>query len=102
MLKLKDAMTLSKAIDKMGIADQISGIFKDKDKESVGLKIFALLGSKLYKAESEVTAIIVSTSGKSVKEVSDMGMGELMDIIKGFFSEDGVKDFLSKYVEDSK
>ena len=101
MLKLKDGMMLSKAIDKMGIADQIAGIFKDKsNKEEVGLKIFAIIGAKLYKAQSEIVSIISSASGKKPEEVEEMGMTEISDTIKGFFNQEGVKDFLSKYVED--
>jgi len=98
MLKLKDAMLLSRAIDKMGIADDISEVYKAKeDTEAFGIKLFALLGSKLYKAEAEVVSLVASATGKSIEDVSNMSLKELIDVIKGFVNQDGVKDFLSKY-----
>jgi hypothetical protein len=103
MLKLKDAMALSKAIDKMQIADKVSDIYKSKaDKEQVGIKLMALVGSNLYKAQAEIVSIISSSTGKKPEEVENMSITEIIDTIKGFFNEEGVKDFLSRYVEDSK
>ena len=102
MLRFKDAMLLSKAVDKMGIADQVTALFSETDSEKLGMKLFALLSAKLYKAEAEVMAIIVSATGKTNEEVEALSLGEIVNVIKGFFSEEGVKDFLSKSAEDLK
>jgi hypothetical protein len=103
MLKLKDGLALSRAIDKMGIADQVVDIYKSKaNQEEFGIKLIALIGTKLHKAQAEIVTIIASSTGKTAEEVEEMSITEIIDVFKGFFAQEGVKDFLSKYVEDSK
>ena len=100
MLKTKDMFLLSAIADKTGIAEQLPTIMKDKDANTVGVKIVGLVISKLYKAENEVIALIVSSTGKSLEQVKGMALKELIETVKGILAEEGVLDFFTNSAEE--
>ncbi len=105
MLKQKDMFVLSAIVDKMGLDDDIQRIIEERKKKGKGEKIneeefgYALLfsiGKKLHRAQPEVTQLISNYTGKSRKDVEEMPMSEVFDLIKTILQEQGVMDFLSQ------
>jgi len=95
MLKTKDMFLLSAIADKTGITAELPAILKSKDQEQVGIQLVALVVSKLYKAQAEVVALIVSATGKTKEEVDNLGMKELVSTVKGILGEEGILDFFT-------
>lgn len=102
MLKAKDMFLLSAIADKTGLGEQLPQIIKGKDADQVGVQLVGLIASKLYKAQTEVIALIVSATGKTKEEVDNMGMKDLVSTIKDLLAEEGVIDFFTKSAEDSE
>jgi hypothetical protein len=103
MLKTKDMFTLSEAVDKMGLTNDLPNLFKGRDKkneEVFGVELLTLVASKLYKARKEVVELIVSDSGKTKEEVEGMGMKEFVDTVKAMLSQEDVKGFFTSLAKE--
>ncbi len=100
MLKTKDMFLLSAIADKTGLSAELPAILKGKDQEQVGIQLVAFVISKLYKAQTEVVALIVSATGKTKDEVDNLGMKELVVVVKGILSEEGILDFFTNSAKE--
>jgi hypothetical protein len=100
MLKTKDMFLLSAIADKTGLSTELPAILKNKDQEQVGIQLVAFVISKLYKAQNEVIALIVSATGKTKDEVDNLGMKELVEVVKGILGEEGILDFFTNSVKE--
>ena len=100
MLKTKDMFLLSAIADKTGLSAELPTILKGKDQEQVGIQLVAFVISKLYKAQTEVVALIVSATGKTKDEVDNLGMKELVAVVKGILSEEGILDFFTNSAKE--
>lgn len=103
MLKQKDMFTLSAIVDKMELENDINKIISQKGKKDtaeVGKVLVFSIARKLHRAQSEVTALLSSATGKTKKEIEDLPLKETVKLIKGILQEEGVMDFLSQSPTD--
>lgn len=101
MLKTKDMFTLSVIVDKMGLDEDIKEILSARKKknfndEEMGEKLIFSIVKKMYKARAEITQLLADISGKSIKDVENLQLGETIELIKKLLQEEGVLSFLSQ------
>lgn len=101
MLKTKDMFTLSAIVDKMGLDEDIKEILSARKKktfndEEMGEKLIFSIVKKMYKARAEITQLLADISGKSIKDVENLQLGETIELIKKLLQEEGVMSFLSQ------
>lgn len=102
MLKTKDMFTLSAIVDKMGLDEDIKEILAARKKktgvnaEEMGEELIFSIVKKMYKARAEITQLLADVSGKSIKDVENLQLGETIELIKKLLQEEGVMSFLSQ------
>lgn len=103
MLKQKDMFTLSAIVDKMELESDINKIVSQKGKRDtteIGKVLVFSIARKLHRAQTEVTQLLSSATGKTKKEIEDLPLKETVGLIKGILQEEGVMDFLSQSPTD--
>lgn len=86
-----DMYILSEILDKMEIDLDVKG----EEAREVGLKLIYNMVRKVYKARKEVTLFLAQISGRSVQEISELPMGQTIDLFKQALSQDGLIDFFT-------
>ena len=100
-----DLFTLSRIMKKLGLKDEIKKAIapylskKDdggmaKAQQELGATIAFMVIENLYQAEAEINTFVGTLTGKTVKEVEKLPMGEYIGLLVEAFSQPGVLDFL--------
>jgi hypothetical protein len=91
VLTLKQGIRLSAIIDKLDLT--ISN--PEGTQEEVGSDLIMQLVRKAHKAEKEICAFVADTNKCSIEEAENVN---LIEFIKGLFSDPGVVDFFKSAV----
>lgn len=104
-LKAKDLGQISKVVSKMDIKDKIPGLFRDvtgkteaelKEVETkIAADIIFLILENYWKAEKDFHQFLSNVSGKSVKEVEDLEIAELINILKEVAKDESFSSFFN-------
>ncbi len=92
----KDIFALSRIAEKMNL--DLSKV-RGKDKKISGIELFKNFFENLGKAEKEVTVFLAGVSGKTEKEISNMPLKELKELVKELFQDEEIVNFFKSQTQ---
>lgn len=113
-LNAKDLFRVANILNKIGIAEikkvidteKFSKLIVDKnaDKDSISsligvnivFDVVGLIVGNLEKCEKDIFSFCASVTGKTDKEISEMGMSEFMELLIAIVKKEEFKDFFNR------
>lgn len=102
-LKFGDLFTLTRIIKKMNIKEEIKGLItdvtnktpeeKEKIQQNLQVELTMLFVEHLADAQQEIYKLFADVSEKSIGEVENMELKDVMEIVNSIFNDDQFGDF---------
>lgn len=107
-LKTRDIFKLSKIVKKIGLTNVIKNkkeSFKLNENatkedrqiqnENFGIEIMLFVVENIYLAENEIIELIAELGNSTIKEVEELSIKEIKDIVKTIFDSEDFESFLA-------
>lgn len=108
-LKTADLFSLSRILKKMNVKDDIKKVAtnvtglaeedKKKAEQTMQIELMMIFVENIGSAEKEINKLLGDLTGKTPKEIEDLGLPELIDLFKELMAQEGVGSFLSTAVK---
>ncbi|MBU3098386.1 MULTISPECIES: hypothetical protein [Clostridium] len=108
-LKTADLFSLSRILKKMNvkkdikeIAKNVTGLAKEdkaKAEQEMQIDLMMIFIENIGVAEKEIDKLLGDLTGKTAKEIEELGLTELIDLFKELMAQEGVGSFLSQAVK---
>jgi len=108
-LKTADLFSLSRILKKMNVKEDIKKVSKNvtglteenkaKAEQAMQIDLLMIFVENIGSAEKEINKLLADLTGKTAKEIEDLGLTELISLFKELMSQEGVGSFLSTAVK---
>ena len=108
-LQTKDLGLFSKIVSKMGIKEEIKGLFVDitdkTDKEleqlnqKLGVQLMLVVVENYWKAEKEVFTLLANLTGDKKEDIEKLPLSDFVELLKELSKDKSLADFFSLVVK---